>query len=139
MPRLGDVETGQSLPVERHTFEQAELIRYAGASGDFNPLHWDPDFAATVSPTKDVIVHGMLTMGRLARLVARWAGGPDRVRSLDTSFRAPCPVGAAVEFGGRVVEVDAREGTATLEVWAELEGGERVIDRRRSRAVVRLD
>lgn len=139
MPSFSEVEVGTELPSERRTLVQADLIRYAGASGDLNPLHWDPEVAAKVSPTGGVIGHGMLTMGHLARLVTQWAGGPERVRSLDVSFRAPWPVGATAELGATVVETDPQTRTVTLSVWAELEGGERVIDRRRSRALVQLD
>jgi acyl dehydratase len=139
MARRSDVEPGQTLPSMRHTLTQGDLVRYAGASGDFNPLHWDAEVAAKVSPTGGIIAHGMLTMGHLGRLVADWAGAPERVRSLDAAFRAPWPVGATIEFGADVLETDVADGTATLAIWAELEGGEKVIDRRRSRAVVELD
>jgi acyl dehydratase len=66
------------------------------ARGDYNPLHWDPDFAAQVSPTGGIIAHGMLNMGLVSRAVTDWAGGPDCVLRLSTAFRAPCPVGATV-------------------------------------------
>lgn len=129
---------GDRLPERREVLDQARLIAYAGASGDLNPLHWDPAFAARVSPTGGVIAHGMLNMGILGALVTQWAGGPERVLDISASFRAPCPVGATVTFGGEVKAVDAEAGTATLAIWAELEGGGAVIDRRRSRAVVAL-
>ena len=139
MPRLADVRTGDQLPTASETLTQERLIVYAGASGDFNPLHWDPDFAAGVSPTGGVIAHGMLSMGLVSRLVTAWAGGPQRVRSLSASFRAPCPVGATLTVGGEVVGIDDQARTATLAVWAELPDGSRVVDRRSSRAVVELD
>ena len=139
MPAYDDVGVGTTVPPVRETLDQDRLIRYAAASGDFNPLHWDPDFAATVSPTGGVIAHGMLNMGILSRVVTDWAGGPDRVRSLSATFRAACPVGATVTYGAEVVALDETQRTATLAVWAELEGGKRVIDRRSSRAVVALD
>jgi acyl dehydratase len=138
MPRLEDVEVGQQVPPRTEQIDQAQLIRYAGASGDFNPLHWDPGFAEHVSPTKGVIAHGMLNMGIVSALVTDWAGGPEQVIKISASFRAPCPVGATVTYGAEVVELDPEERTATLAIWAELAGGERVVDRRRSRAVVRL-
>lgn len=139
MPRRDEIAIGDQLPAEQITYQQADLIRYAGASGDFNPLHWDDEFAAGVSPTGGVIAHGMLSMGHVSRVVTAWAGGPEKVRELDMSFRAPCPVGATVTIGGEVTDVDQRGGTATLSVWAELDDGSRVVDRRRSRAVVALD
>ena len=137
-PRPGAVRVGDQLPPRTEVLDQGRLIVYAGASGDFNPLHWDPAFAAGVSPTGGIIAHGMLNMGILGALVTAWAGGPDRVLDISASFRAPCPVGATVTYGGEVAEVDEVAGTATLRIWAELEDGAGVIDRRRSRAVVRL-
>ncbi len=139
MPRLSDVEVGQQIPSQAQTIEQSHVIAYAGASGDFNPLHWQEEFAAKVSPTGGIIAHGMLTMGLLSRVVTAWAGGPERVTHLSASFRAPCPVGATVTLGGEVVSLDEEACTAQLAVWAELEDGSKVIDRRRSRATVTLD
>lgn len=139
MPRYDDVEVGQEIPTETEVIDQAQLIRYAGASGDFNPLHWEEEFAAEVSPTGGVIAHGMLNAGLVSRVVTAWAGGPEKVKRLSTSFRAPCPVGSTVTIGGEVVETDAQARTATLSVWVELPDGAKVVDRRRSRAVVQLD
>jgi acyl dehydratase len=139
MPRFEDVEVGQQLPAEHMTVEQGDLIVYAGASGDFNPLHWQEDFAAKVSPTGGIIAHGMLNMGYVSRVVTSWAGGPEKVKRLATSFRAPCPVGATVEIGGEVVELDPEARTATLAVWVQLADGSPVVDRKRSHATVQLD
>ena len=58
---------------------------------------------------------------------------------MTVKFRAPCPVGVVVTYGGEVTELDAEQGTATLAIWAETEDGAKVIDRRRSRAVVLLE
>ena len=138
MPQRSEVTVGDTIPVHTQTVEQGNLIAYAAASGDLNPLHWDPAFAANVSPTGGIIAHGMLNMGILSRVVTDWAGGPEHVASLSANFRAPCPVGATVAFGGEVIEIDEAEGTATLAVWAELEDGAKVIDRRASRALVRF-
>jgi acyl dehydratase len=139
MPRFEDVEVGQRLPSEEQAIEQADLIRYAGASGDFNPLHWEEAFAARISPTGGIIAHGMLNMGYVSRVVTAWAGGPEKVRHLSASFRAACPVGACVRIGGEVIGVDATTRTATLAVWVELADGSPVVDRKRSRATVQLD
>jgi acyl dehydratase len=138
MPAFDTVAVGDAIPEETQVIEQAHLIAYAGASGDFNPLHWQEEFAAGVSPTGGIIAHGMLSMGLVSRVVTRWAGGPEHVRALSASFRAPCPVGATVTLGGEVTAVDAEARTATLAVWAELADGAKVVDRRRSQAVVAL-
>lgn len=120
------------------TLDQAALVAYAGASGDRNPLHWDPAFAAAVSPTGGVIAHGMLSMGVLSGLVTDWAGGPERVRALSATFKAPWPVGATVTFTATVTAIDPADGTVTLGLSAVLPDGAKVVDRGRSRAVVAL-
>lgn len=139
MPAFDEVEVGQQIPEQKETLEQGKLIMYAAASGDYNPLHWDPDFAANVSPTGGIIAHGMLNMGLVSRVVTAWAGGAEQVKHLSASFRAPCPVGSTVTIGGEVVEKDPDARTATLAVWVELTDGSKVVDRGRSRAVVQLD
>ena len=138
MPRFEDVKVGDQIPEQSQTIDQAQLIVYAGASGDFNPLHWQEEFASQVSPTGGIIAHGMYNMGIVSRVVTAWAEGAENVVKLGASFRAPCPLGATVTYGGEVIELDEQARTATLAVWAELEDGSKVVDRRASRAVVRL-
>jgi acyl dehydratase len=129
---------GLQLPERSVTVGQADLIRYAGVSEDFNPLHWDATFAGTVSPTGGVIAHGMLSMGLISAMLTDWLGDAGRVRSMACQFKAPCPVGATVTLGGEVVEVDAEACSATVAVWARTDDGANVIDQRTSRAVVAL-
>lgn len=139
MPAFEDVQVGEAIPAQTQTIEQGDLVMYAGASGDYNPLHWQEEFAANVSPTGGIIAHGMLNMGYASRAVTEWAGGPERVKHLEVSFRAACPVGATVTIGGEVVALDEQARTATLSVWVQLPDGGPVVDRKRSRAVVQLD
>ena len=129
---------GQRLPERAVTLDQAALIRYAGASGDFNPLHWDPQFAATVSPTGSVVAHGMLSMGLLSGLLTDWLGDAGRVRSMSCQFKAPCPVDATLVFGGEVLDVDTGSNCATVRVWAHTSDGAKVIDQRTARVVIEL-
>ena len=138
MPQFDQVAVGDQIPTASQTIDQAQLIVYAGASGDFNPLHWQEEFASQVSPTGGIIAHGMYNMGIASRVLTEWAGGPENVLKLSASFRAPCPLGATVTYGGEVIEVDAEQRTATLALWAELEDGSKVVDRKASRAVVKL-
>ena len=138
MPDRSDVAVGDRLPERTVTVTQERILRYAGASGDYNPLHWDPEVAARVSPTGGVIAHGMLSMGLVSALVTEWAGGAAAVRSLRGSFKAPCPVGAEVTIGGEVLSLED-DGTAVLAVWVTTADGAKVVDRRGSRAVVALD
>lgn len=132
------IKTGDVMPTRTPVFEQVDLIRYAGASGDFNPLHWNSDYALTASPTKGVIVHGMLSLAVLVRVVGDWVGGDDRVISTSVSMRAPCPVGSTVTLSATVIEIDEQAGTATLQVSAELPDGAPLIDPKRSRMTVRV-
>ena len=132
------LKTGDVMPTQTQVFEQVDLIRYAGASGDFNQLHWNSDYALTASPTKGVIVHGMLSLAVLVRVVGDWVGGDDRVISTSVSMRAPCPVGSTVTFSATVLDTDEQAGSATLQVSAELPDGAPLIDPKRSRMTVRL-
>lgn len=139
MPALADVEVGQQLPGRTIHLERADLVRYAGASGDFNPIHWDERTAIGVG-LPDVIAHGMLTMGRAMDVVAAWAGDPARVESCSTRFSGMVPVphdgGADLEVGGVVKAVDPEQGTVEVELTAT-SGGAKVLGR--ARATVRLD
>ena len=132
------LKVGDVMPMQTQVFEQVDLIRYAGASGDFNQLHWNSDYALTASPTKGVIVHGMLSLAVLVRVVGNWVGGDDRVISTSVSMRAPCPVGSTVTFSATVLEIDEQAGTATLQVSAELPDGAPLIDPKRSRMTARV-
>lgn len=127
------MEAGTELPTHDEKVELDRLIRYAGASGDFNPLHWDPAFAATVSPTGTVIAHGMYSMGLVSRLVTAWAGGPERVVELQVRFTKPWPLGTAASFGATVRQVD--DGVALLDVWGRRADGERIL---RGSATIRV-
>ncbi|MGV8910501.1 MAG: MaoC/PaaZ C-terminal domain-containing protein [Propionicimonas sp.] len=122
MSDLGAVDVGQQLPGFSHTFTRADLVRYAGASGDFNPIHWSNPAAADLG-LPDVIAHGMLTMGTALRVVTDWAGDPARVRSYYVRFTKPVVVpeggGAVVTFAGTVTKV--ADGIATVKVEATCE------------------
>jgi len=79
--------------LEPQTFRvtRADLVRYAGASGDFNPIHWSERFATKVG-LPGVIAHGMLTMALVGRAVTDWAGAPDAVLDYSVRFSRPVPV-----------------------------------------------
>jgi acyl dehydratase len=103
---------------------RADLVRYAGASGDFNPIHWSDRVAGAVG-LPGVIAHGMLTMALAGRFVAAWAGGPAAVRGLGVRFTRPVVVpdddeGAAIEISGTVSAV--ADGVATVTVTAKFDG-----------------
>lgn len=129
-----DIEVGAALPTltQRATLETT--VRYAGASGDLNPLHYSEEVAAQASPTGGIIVHGMYAMGLASRLVTAWAGAPGALRELSVRFTRPWPLDTAATFGGEVTDVG--DGLVTVTLWGEHESGERIL---RGRGTVRLD
>ncbi|HEY8480618.1 MAG TPA: MaoC family dehydratase [Spirillospora sp.] len=102
-----DVEVGTEIPARTFTIDRADLVRYAGASGDFNPIHWRESTAKAVG-LPDVIAHGMYTMAQGGRFVTDWAGDPGAVVDYGVRFSAPVVVpdegGATLEISGRVEE-----------------------------------
>lgn len=120
------VSVGDELDPLSITITRANLVRYAGASLDFNPIHWD-DRAAAESGLPDVIAHGMLTMGLVARVVTDWAGDPGAVVRYHTKFTRPVivpndGVGATVAVSGRVVAKDDDARTVRVELMAMFDG-----------------
>ena len=98
-------------------------IRYAGASGDFNPIHIDEEFAKQVGlPGR--ILHGLWAMAQVARAVTDAAGGPEKLRRLSVQFRGMGQLGEEVVVSGQVTGVDGQ--TATIEAEA-VQSGNRII------------
>jgi acyl dehydratase len=118
---ISEVSVGDQLPELRATLTRADLVRYAGASGDFNPIHWNQRFAAEVG-LPDVIAHGMLTMALAGRLVTEWIGDPGAVAHYTTRFTRPVVVpdddsGAVVEISGKVAAKN-EDGTVKVTITA---------------------
>lgn len=90
-PRAAEVAVGDELPELVVRLGRADLVRYAGASGDLNPIHWNDRFAREVG-LPGVIVHGMLTMGAAVRAVTAWTGDPGSVREYGVKFTRPVAV-----------------------------------------------
>ena len=82
---------GQVLFERTGAVDRARLVRYAGASRGFNPIHWNERFAREVG-LDGVIAHGMLTMGIAAGVLEEWVGDPGRITSYSTRFSRPVPV-----------------------------------------------
>jgi acyl dehydratase len=97
-----------ATPEQTYRVTRADLVRYAGASGDFNPIHYS-DRVATAVGLPGVIAHGMLTMGLAARAVSTWAGGPDRVVSFTVRFTSMVVVPDDDEGVDLVVDGEAGE------------------------------
>ena len=87
-PVLADLSVGDVIGTRTVEVDRARLVRYAGASGDFNPIHWNDAFAAEVG-LPGVIAHGMFTMGAAVALVEEWAGDPGAVVDYQTRFTRP--------------------------------------------------
>ncbi len=103
-----DVEVGTELPPLAVTLQRVNLVMYAGASGDFNPIHWNERFAQAVG-LPDVIAHGMLTMASAGRVVTDWVGDPGAVVEYGVRFTRPVVVpdddqGATVDISAVVAE-----------------------------------
>ena len=131
-------EPGTDLPPRQYQVTRADLVRYAGASGDFNVIHWNERVAKSVG-LPDVIAHGMLTMALAGRFLTEWAGDPGAVTEFAVRFSAPVVVpdderGATVEMAGTVTEwLDG--GRVAVEVTARSDGAKVLT---RARAVVRM-
>ena len=136
--RYDQAEPGTELPPRRYQVTRRDLVRYAGASGDFNVIHWNERIARSVG-LPDVIAHGMLTMALGGRFLAEWAGDPGAVTEFGVRFSAPVVVpdddkGATVEVAGTVTErLEGRR--VAVEVTARSDGTKVLT---RARAVVRL-
>ncbi|GAA2409963.1 MaoC family dehydratase [Streptomyces glaucosporus] len=135
-----DVEVGTELPARSFPVTRATLVRYAGASGDFNPIHWNERFAREVG-LPDVIAHGMFTMAEAARVVTDWAGDPGALVEYGVRFTKPVVVpdddkGAVIEVSGKVAaKLDDEERTVRVDLTVT-SAGQKVLGM--SRAVVRL-
>lgn len=128
MSTLTGLEAGATLPEQTYTVTRADLVRYAGASGDFNPIHWS-DRVATSVGLPGVIAHGMYTLALAARALDTWAGGPGRVVELGAKFSKPVVVpdddrGVDVVVRGTVKEVTDDGVKVALEVTCN---GEKVL------------
>ena len=123
-----DVKVGDELPpLVKGPIQQIQLTRYAGASGDFNPIHQDDEFARAAG-MGGVFAHGMLSMGFVAQAVTDWAGA-GAVRKLGVRFAGLVRLKDTVTCRGRVLATSrhAGAGLVDLEIWAENQRGEKVV------------
>jgi acyl dehydratase len=119
------LEAGMELPAIEIQLKREDLIRYAGASGDFNIIHWNERVALEVG-LPGVIAHGMLTMGQAINVVTNYLGSPALVLEYQCRFTRPVVVpddgvGATVTFSGKVASID-EEGNARIDLSASFEG-----------------
>jgi acyl dehydratase len=140
-----DWQEGHELPAQVYRVTRADLLRYAAASGDGNPIHLDEEFARSVG-LPGVIAHGMFTMALAGRALTAWVGRPDAVLEFAVRFTKPVAVpdveaGAEVVVGGLVRTVSGPvPGGGTTGGRAQVDltvtsGGEKVLAQ--ARATVR--
>lgn len=138
MPTYDEVEIGAELPEQTFPIRREDLVRYCGASGDFNIIHWNERVARAVG-LPDVIAHGMLTMAEAGRVVTDWTGDPGALLSYSLRFSRPVVVpdddrGASLTVRG-TVEDKLGDGRVAVALTATV-GDDRVLSG--AKAVVRL-
>lgn len=124
--RYDDVEVGTEIAAQSYGITRSQLVQYAGASGDFNIIHWNERFAKAVG-LPDVIAHGMFTMASAGRIVTDWVGDPGKVREYEVKFTRPVVVadddiGAEVDLTAVVGALDADARTARIDITAKFQG-----------------
>jgi acyl dehydratase len=124
MTAISEAAIGDELPTRSFPVQRADLVRYAGASGDFNPIHWNERVATSVG-LPNVIAHGMYTMAVVARAVTDWAGDPGAVVEYGVRFTRPVvvpdPEGAVLEVVGKVA-AKGDDGTIRVDLTATVDG-----------------
>ena len=133
-----EVQAGAELPAVTYPVTRLSLVKYCGASGDFNVIHWNERVARSVG-LPNVIAHGMYTMAQAGKFVTEWAGDPGAVTDFGVRFSAMVPVpdddeGATIEVSGKVLEKLA-DNKVTVDIVVKA-GGAKVLTR--ARATVRL-
>jgi acyl dehydratase len=133
-----DVTVGTEIPAVSYPVTRLSLVKYAGASGDFNVIHWNERIARSVG-LPNVIAHGMFTMAEAGRFVTDWAGDTATVLEFGVRFTAPVVVpdddhGATIEVSGTVEE--KQDGNLVVLGLTATSAGEKVLSK--ARAVVRL-
>ncbi|MGP5219216.1 MaoC family dehydratase [Arthrobacter rhombi] len=143
---VATLEKGQEIGSSTLHVNRADLVRYAGASGDFNPIHWNERFATEVG-LPGVIAHGMFTMGAAVTLVEDWVGDPGAVIDYQSRFTKPVIVedpagtnpsdaqGTALDVTGVIGAMDLEAGTVRVDLTV-MAGGEKVLVK--AQALVKL-
>ena len=124
-PDLNTLVVGDEVANAEHLITRDSLVRYAGASGDFNPIHPRDDIAEFVG-LPGVLAHGMLTMGIAIQTVVDWAGDPSRVVDYQVRFTRPVVVdpndGATLTVSAKAAVIEAENQRARIDVIATVDG-----------------
>jgi len=118
---IASLEVGQVIGTEEFHLTRDSLVRYAGASGDFNPIHYRDDFAQSVG-LDGVLAHGMLTMGAAVQVAVNWVGDAGKIIDYGVRFTKPVFVdaadGAVLVVTGKIGEIDAENGEVRVDLTA---------------------
>jgi acyl dehydratase len=118
---INSLEVGQQIGSSEYLLTRDSLVRYAGASGDFNPIHYRDDFAQSVG-LEGVLAHGMLTMGVAVQVAVDWVGDSGRILDYGVRFTKPVWVdaadGAVVVVTGKIGEIDAENSKVRVDLTA---------------------
>ena len=124
-PTVDGLTVGQQVGARTLTVARVDLVRYAGVSGDLNPIHWSDTFATGVG-LPGVIAHGMFTMGSAVGVVTDWVGDPGAILEYGVRFTRPVPVpdvgAATVEVVATIGALDVEERTARVDLTVTTEG-----------------
>ena len=123
---LDEVEVGQEIPslVKHVTVRQLEM--WSDVSGDYNPIHYDSDFAISCG-LPGVVAHGQLVTAFLCQMLSGWHGAAGRLRKLDVAYKGLNFVGDILTCRGFVKEVLSAESSIMLEIWVENQQGEKTV------------
>jgi acyl dehydratase len=119
---VNQITAGTELPGVEVTPDLRQLVRYAGASGDFYAMHYDMEFAKALG-YRDLPVHGLLKAALLGRMVRRWLRPGDRLRTFEVTYRGLDFRDELMVLGGRIIDVT--DGLARLELWITSADGRR--------------
>jgi acyl dehydratase len=118
---IASLEVGQEIGSIEFRLTRDSLVRYAGASGDFNPIHYRDDIAKAVG-LDGVLAHGMLTMGAAVQVAINWIGDPGRIVDYGVRFTKPVFVdaatGAVLTVSGKVGEIDVENSIVRIDITA---------------------
>ena len=121
------VVVGDTLPILTRSITQEMINAYAEATGDFNPIHVDPEYSRT-GPFGRTIAHGLMTLAFVAQMLNEWSDGQfDACGEIEIAFVGPVFVGDTVEVAGSVEQIVDRDGVASARVKLSCRAGERQI------------
>ncbi len=122
---LNALQIGQVIAEREYALSRDSLVRYAGASGDFNPIHYRDDVAVSVG-LPGVLAHGMLTMGLAVQPVIEWLADSGAVTDYQVRFTRPVPVGpveaSMVTVAAKLAQLDLETGTGRVDLTVTFDG-----------------